>query len=95
MTARGTTNRNDRGSAADRRTRKLWLLREFGDGATARCALAVSPRCPGVVTFDTLSVDRIVPGVDGGRYVRGNIQPSCGPCNSVAGALLGVARRSA
>lgn len=94
MTRRGTTNRNDRGNAADRRARKLYLLDEFGDGVTVACALGVSPNCPGTVTFDTLSVDRIVPGIEGGRYTRDNIRPSCLPCNSLTGALLGLARRA-
>ena len=32
-----------------------------------------------------LTVDRIVPGCQGGRYVRTNIRPACGPCNSETG----------
>ena len=36
---RGTTNRNDRGSAESRRIRRQWLLDNFGDGTT--CLLDV------------------------------------------------------
>jgi hypothetical protein len=85
---RGTTNRNDRGSAEDRRRRKRWLLDTFGDGETAPCY-----RCAALLTFWTITVDRIIPGVLGGRYVRGNIRPACAPCNSeTGGALSGLAK---
>lgn len=91
---RGTTNRNQRGGAPDRRVRKLWLLAEFGDGVTAACALGVSPNCQRTVQFDTITVDRFpVPGCQGGTYRRGNIRPACGPCNTEDGSALGVARR--
>lgn len=92
--ARGTTNRNDRGSVHNRRARKAWLLATFGDGVTAECALHVSPRCQSTVTFETITVDRYpVPGCEGGRYTRDNIRPACGPCNEYDGGLLGAARR--
>ena len=82
---RGTSNGNDRGSSAQRRTRKLWLLATFGDGEKALCAFG----CGTLVTFETITVDRFpVPGCQGGRYVRGNIRPACGPCNSVHGGAL-------
>lgn len=81
---RGTTNRNDRGSAESRRIRKQWLLDMFGDGVTAPCAFCAAP-----VEFTTITVDRYpVPGCRGGRYVRGNIRPACGPCNSTHGGSL-------
>lgn len=93
--ARGTTNRNDRGSVRNRRVRKTWLLATFGDGTTAECALRVSPRCQVTVTFETITVDRYpIPGCEGGRYVRGNIRPACGPCNEYDGGRLGAARRT-
>ena len=39
-----------------------------------------------MLTFKTMTVDRFpLAGVDGGRYVRGNIRPACGPCNSSDG----------
>jgi hypothetical protein len=94
MVHRGTSNTNDRGSAADRRSRRLWLLATFGDGVRARCQLNISSECLVVVDATTLSVDRYpVPGIDGGRYVRGNIRPCCGPCNSLQGAQLGNGRK--
>lgn len=47
---RGTTNRNSRGSASQRRARKLWLLVTFGDGVKAPCSY-----CQALVDFDTIS----------------------------------------
>lgn len=92
---RGTTNRNARGSAADRRLRKLWLLETFGDGETAKCSLMVSAKCLEIVTFETITVDRWpLAGCDGGTYSRGNIRPACGPCNQSDGGALGALRRA-
>ena len=80
---RGTTNTNVRGSATDRRRRKLWLLSAFGDGTTAACSYCGKP-----LTVETITVDRVVPGCRGGTYARGNIQPACALCNSVYGGAL-------
>ncbi|AHZ95623.1 HNH endonuclease [Mycobacterium phage OkiRoe] len=88
---RGTSNTNDRGSAAARRRRKQWLLDKFGDGTTCTCST-----CPTVLTFDTITVDRYpIAGVDGGRYVHGNIRPQCSLCASRQGADMSHARRRA
>lgn len=77
MTAtRGTTNTNVRGSASDRRNRKIWLLTTFGDGRKVPCH-----DCGMVLNWATLTVDRILPGCLGGKYVRGNIRPACQQCN--------------
>lgn len=32
-----------------------------------------------------VTVDRIIPGCQGGTYRRNNIRPACGPCNSETG----------
>lgn len=86
MTTRGTTNRNDRGSAFGRRQRKLWLLTTFGDGVTASCSF---PGCEVVLDVETITVDRHpIPGCQGGTYRRGNIRPACAPCNSEHGGAL-------
>lgn len=74
--ARGTSNTNARGSAEDRRRRKRWLI----DNGFTRCHF-----CLVVLTLETMTVDRIVPGCQGGRYTRDNIRPACGPCNSSEG----------
>lgn len=78
MTHRPGTDK--RGSARDRRRRKLWLLAEFGDGITAPCF-----RCDLPLLYSTLTVDRINPGARGGRYTRDNIRPACKPCNTELG----------
>lgn len=89
-THRGTTNRNARGSSYDRRSRRAFLLAEFGDGERARCYRF--EKCGTVVDDTTITVDRIMPGCLGGTYRRGNIRPACAPCNSETGGAL--ARRS-
>lgn len=94
-TRRGTSNSMTRGSSYARRKRKQWLLDEFGDGTTAECRLQVSEKCLGSVDFDTISVDRHpIPGCQGGKYVKGNIRPSCGPCNASDGGTLGGIRKA-
>lgn len=80
---RGTTNANVRGSSYTRKARRLWLLAQFGDGQTAPCY-----RCGEMLDEAALTVDRIVPGCQGGRYVRNNIRPACGPCNSQTGGAV-------
>lgn len=52
-------------------------------------------RCGELLTEDTVTVDRIIPGCQGGTYRRSNIRPSCAGCNSETGAELGNARRAA
>lgn len=42
-------------------------------------------RCGCLLTVDTVTVDRIKPGCQGGTYRRDNIRPACGPCNSETG----------
>ena len=50
---------------------------------TCRCY-----RCGDLLHDETVTVDRIVPGCHGGRYVRTNIRPACGMCNSETGGPL-------
>lgn len=50
---------------------------------TARCY-----RCGCLLHFDTLTVDRILPGCLGGTYKRGNIRPACAKDNSETGGRL-------
>lgn len=70
-----------RGSALNRRRRKRWLLETFGDGEQCPCA-----HCGAQLDFATVTADRVVPGRDGGRYVRSNLRPSCAPCANRQGA---------
>lgn len=62
-----------RGSSLDRKVRKEWMLRHFGDGHSCSCV-----HCMRDLVFTTLEADRIVPG---GSYRRENVQPSCRECN--------------
>lgn len=58
------------------------LHTDLGQGVPAcRCY-----RCGRLLTADTLTVDRIVPGCRGGTYKRSNIRPACQTCNSSTGA---------
>lgn len=90
---RSTTNRNERGSSYQRRRRRQWLVEEFGDGEFVACFLQRSVYCLLVLDVDTVSADRLVPGVHGGTYARSNIQPACGPCQCNQGGHLGSAQR--
>lgn len=87
---RGTSNTNARGSSYARRARKQYLLDQFGDGKTTTCY-----RCPAVLDFSTITVDRIIPGCHGGTYRRNNIRPACSPCNTETGGKLGADQRAA
>jgi hypothetical protein len=87
---RGTTNGNRRGGSRDRAIRRQWLVTAFGDGHHCHCY-----RGDLVLTVDTVSPDRIVPGADGGTYRRENIRPACGDCQSITGGQLGAARARA
>lgn len=60
---------------------------EYGD-SVYRCCRCY--RCGKLLTVDTVTVDRIVPGCKGGTYARNNIRPACGGCNSETG---GATRR--
>lgn len=85
---RGTSNTNTRGSSYARRARKIFLLVTFGDGYTCPCHF-----CGIEVDWFTITVDRIIRGIDGGSYRRGNIRPACGFCNSSDGSLEMHARK--
>ncbi|MGN6324518.1 hypothetical protein [Pseudolysinimonas sp.] len=87
--ARGTSNSNARGSSYARRARKQWLLDTFGDGETAPCFV---PDCSAILTLQTITVDRITLGCDGGSYRRDNIRPACGSHNSSEGSHARWAR---
>lgn len=114
LARRGTTNRNDRGSAEARRRRRVWLIETYradqdlsdfeisskpwqpphkvavplGSGEPAcRCY-----RCGRLLDVDTVTVDRIKPGCEGGTYRRDNIRPACSTCNEDTGRKLGHER---
>ena len=91
------SNGNDpsRGNVRDRERRRYWLLAAFGDGKTAPCALRLGPDCLVTVTELTITVDRIIPGYLGGRYVRDNIRPACSPCQNRQGNKIKAERRCA
>lgn len=72
-----------RGNSEDRRARKWFLLKRDGNGVKAPCC-----ECGAMVTYLTMCVDRIKPGIDGGRYTRDNIQIHCGTCSNQQGLEL-------
>jgi 5-methylcytosine-specific restriction endonuclease McrA len=83
-------NGNERGSAADRRARLAWIFQVFGVEGIVTCTFCAVPLLP-----EDCTVDRIVPGCRGGRYVRGNIRPACKPCQDQQGGHLGHEQRLA
>lgn len=42
---------------------------------------------------DAFTVDRFLPGIEGGTYVFTNCRPACLPCNLERGGRLGAERR--
>ena len=101
---RGTTNGNDRGNNADRRRRREWLVEAYradtdeviwvteGDGGYETVPACRCYRCGILLTVDTVTVDRIVPGCLGGTYAHNNIRPACSNCNTETGAGLANAK---
>jgi 5-methylcytosine-specific restriction endonuclease McrA len=98
---RGTTNRNDRGNAKDRERRRAWLIETYradvdvidirwigGGQLTEDVSIPACRcyRCGTLLTVDTVTVDRIIPGCRGGTYRRNNIRPACSSCNSMTGS---------
>ena len=67
-----------------------WSAAVFGTGLPAcRCY-----RCGKLLTIDTMTVDRIIPGCQGGTYRRNNIRPSCADCANKQGAELRAENRN-
>lgn len=86
-------SRNQRGNTKDRARRRQWLVDTFGDGKHVQCAFT---NCTEMLTIMTVTVDRYpIPGVEGGRYVRGNIRPACSFHNSQDGSFIAQQRRMA
>lgn len=98
---RGTSNGNVSGNAEDRRRRREWLVKTYrADVDVVNLAgVNVVPlgqahpacrcyRCGTLLTVDTVTADRIIPGCRGGTYRRSNIRPACGPCNSQTGGAV-------
>lgn len=87
---RGSSNSDVRGNSHDRRVRRLWIIETFGVEGKGKplsspkiwifCLhCGVRMRAKGKVwEIDCYPVCRH----DGGRYVRGNIVPSCRTCNN-------------
>lgn len=67
--------------------RYIEVPKDAGGVMACRCY-----RCGYLLTEDTVTIDRIIPGCQGGTYRRTNIRPACGPCNSETG---GATRRLA
>ena len=82
---RGTSNANDRGSSRDRARRRQWLMDTYASDVPGHCRCY---RCGALLTLNTITVDRITPGMLGGRYTRANIRPACSTCNSSTGGSL-------
>ena len=80
-----------RGSAAQRRSRRRRLWEAY---AVADVLLCQRPGCEAPITLEDLgdgaqmTVDRIVPGMHGWKYVAGNCRPVCAPCNVELGNAI-------
>lgn len=77
---RGTSNSNARGSSAERRRRRVWLVQTYRANVDASVARSSDGscrcyRCGVLLIVETVTVDRIIPGCQGGTYRRTNIRP--------------------
>lgn len=105
---RGTSNSAVRGNSTDRRRRREWLVATFRadvdaivwiDGTLREAPLGAGIpvcrcyRCEKLLTVGTVSPDRIIPGVHGGRYIRSNLRPACNKCQEQTGGLLGAEQK--
>lgn len=67
------------------------MLEHFGNGTTCLCAF----ECGTILDATTLTKDRYPkPGRKGGRYIKGNVRPACGKCNSSHGSIEAAAERA-
>lgn len=82
---RGTSNSNARGSSYARMRRREWLVDTYASEHPGKCRCY---RCGTLLDVLTVTVDRIVPGCQGGKYTRDNIRPACASCNSVTGGAV-------
>lgn len=66
------------------------LVSTYSEFATSRRNVPACRcyRCGTLLTVETVTVDRIIPGCRGGTYRRNNIRPACGRCNSETGGAL-------
>lgn len=79
--AHGTGGKDSRGSAAERRARRTWIVSPTagfgGDGVKVPCV-----HCGAMVAKADVHIDRIECGA---TYRRSNIQPACAGCNWARG----------
>jgi 5-methylcytosine-specific restriction endonuclease McrA len=54
--------------------KSAWWQRRLQRGLCAYCGAAIAPK--------DLTMDHVVPVARGGRSTKGNVVPSCKPCNS-------------
>lgn len=74
------SHRNHHGGGKRHENRRIYLLNRFGDGEKCRCVY-----CGEILTKETMTIERLVPGKHGGTYARNNIFPACEYCNSSRG----------
>lgn len=65
-------------NSKEKRRLRRWMLSEYGDGETAPCSFCDKP-----LTLEDVTIDHWpVPACLGGQIIKGNIRPTCGPCNN-------------
>lgn len=86
-----TSHANERGSSRERRRRRKAVVAAHGwpDAGIVVCWL-----CELVMGLADFTIDRVVPGIEGGTYALSNCRPCCRPCNLERGGRLGAARRA-
>ncbi len=95
---RSTTNKYVTGNSRDRARRRARIVArdgwpEVGIVLCHWCDVPLlqdeDPEAPG----QSVTMDRIVHGCEGGTYADDNLVPACGPCNTTRGAVLGAQRK--
>ena len=88
---RSTSNKNVTGNYRDRARRRARIVARDGWPEArlvccAWCAVPLlqdeDPDAPG----QSVTMDRVVPGIRGGTYADDNLLPACTPCNSSRGS---------
>ena len=90
-----TSHANERGNAAQRRARKVRLVADYGwpDEVEPEWSLACCWLCAVPMVMAEITVDRALPGIQGGTYAYTNCRPCCLACNLERGGRLGAERR--
>lgn len=70
-------------SHKDVKIKRRRLLQDFGNRKTCKCQ-----KCKKTLSYETVTIDHILPQALGGTYARRNLRPLCKSCNEALGRIL-------